>query len=120
MKHDDDDLSFTEYQMAAGTTAVYPESGTRSSGALSYLGLGIAGEAGEVADKIKKVLRDSGGVFDSVVSKEISKEIGDVLWYMSMILDELGLSLETAAADNIAKLRSRKERGVLAGSGDNR
>lgn len=116
----DADLTFSEYQLAAGKTAVYPESGQGTIGAVSYTVLGLTNEAGEVAGKLKKVMRDNNGVLSPEKRKEIADEVSDVLWYLTMTLDELGFSLETVAANNIAKLRSRQERGVLQGSGDNR
>ena len=73
-----------------------------------------------MAEKIKKVIRDNGGVITEEKREELKKEIGDVLWYAAGLSAELGLSLEDVAAFNIAKLQSRKERGVIKGSGDNR
>jgi NTP pyrophosphatase (non-canonical NTP hydrolase) len=113
------DFSFTEYQLATEETAIYPEAGTGSVMALAYIGLGL-GEAGEIQGKVKKILRDNGGVLENGVAYEISKELGDLLWYVSRMADELGLSLEQVARGNLEKLNSRKERGVLTGSGDNR
>lgn len=82
--------------------------------------MGLAGEAGEIAEKIKKVLRDDNGLITNEKKQEIKKELGDVLWYVSQIATELGLSLEESASFNIEKLTSRKERGKLQGSGDDR
>ena len=79
-----------------------------------------AGEAGEVAEKIKKVLRDKGGVMDVATKAEIAKELGDVLWYVAQLATELGLNLNDVAGANMAKLLSRMERDQLHGSGDNR
>jgi NTP pyrophosphatase (non-canonical NTP hydrolase) len=73
-----------------------------------------------VAEKIKKAVRDCGGVIDEARKQEIEKELGDVLWYVSQLASELGLSLEGVAKKNIDKLFSRKARNVLTGSGDNR
>lgn len=81
---------------------------------------GLVEEGGEVAGKFKKLIRDKGGVLDEESKAEIIKELGDVLWYVNSIASLLDSSLEEVAEKNIAKLASRKERGVLAGSGDNR
>lgn len=110
-------MQFNEYQKKASETAGYPEPGGM---AFIYPTLGLAGEAGEVAEKIKKVIRDEGGIISSEKRAEIQKELGDVLWYVSEIARQLELSLDDIATVNIAKLASRKERGVISGSGDNR
>ena len=104
-----------DYQKAALTTAVYPESMK-----VNYPTLGMCGEAGEVADKVKKVYRDKGGVFDEDTKKEIAKEIGDVLWYCAVLANDLGYSLEEVGQMNIDKLSSRKKRDMIHGNGDNR
>lgn len=85
-----------------------------------YPVIGLAGETGEVSEKFKKVIRDKNGVIDEETQKEILKEMGDVLWYLSQICTELGADFESVAQLNIEKLKSRKERGVVHGSGDNR
>lgn len=113
------DLSFTDYQLRAHKYAKYPEAGTGSAHALAYTALGL-GEAGEVQGKVKKILRDAGGLVTDEARKEIAKELGDILWYVSATADELGWSLEDIAITNINKLEDRYERGVLGGSGDNR
>ena len=110
------DTSFNDYQQATSQTAKYPP-----SQALEYLSLGIASEAGEVAGKMKKWIRDG----DSKMTREewvqaMSSEIGDVLWYVARLADELGLSLSEIAEENMAKLLDRNARGVIGGSGDNR
>ncbi|RJQ30756.1 hypothetical protein C4572_03720 [Candidatus Parcubacteria bacterium] len=109
-------MTFEQYQKQSRETAIYPDKGRN----FIYPTLGLAGEAGEVAEKIKKVLRDKGGIVDETVRQELAKELGDVLWYLSQIATELNLSLEEIAAKNIEKLLSRKGRGVLGGDGDNR
>ncbi|MDP3902096.1 MAG: nucleoside triphosphate pyrophosphohydrolase family protein [bacterium] len=109
-------MDFKEYQEKSRKTALYPGNGNN----FIYPTLGLAGEAGEVADKIKKVLRDKGGLISEETKKELEKELGDVLWYLSQIASELGLSLENVAVKNIEKIYSRLERGKLGGSGDNR
>lgn len=103
------------YQNACKKYAVYPKEFKTI-----YPSLGICGEAGEVADKVKKVIRDKGGVFSDEVKAEIVKEIGDVLWYCAILSDDLGFSLEEVAKMNIEKLESRYQRNKLSGSGDNR
>ena len=110
------DETFNDYQAATFETAKYPP-----QQALEYLSLGIASEAGEVAGKMKKWIRDG----DSKMTREewvqaMSSEIGDVLWYAARLADELGLSLSQIAEDNMDKLLDRKARGVIGGSGDNR
>jgi NTP pyrophosphatase (non-canonical NTP hydrolase) len=113
-------VSFAKYQEATRTTAIYPEAMTGGVMALAYVSLGLAGEAGEIANKVKKVLRDDAGQVSPEKRGDIIKEIGDVLWYLARTADELGVNLEDIADANIAKLTDRKERGVLQGSGDNR
>lgn len=104
-----------EYQKAALETAIYPKEYR-----IIYPALGINGEAGEVADKVKKIIRDRDSVFDAVTLAELMKECGDVLWYVATLAHDLGFTLEEVAAENIKKLKSRKQRGVIGGSGDNR
>lgn len=109
-------MHFTEYQLKARTTAIYPEKFR-----ILYPTLGLCGEAGETAEKIKKWIR--GGGEEALTEEQITaieKEMGDVLWYISNLASDLNLSLETIAEKNIEKLFDRKERGVLHGSGDNR
>jgi NTP pyrophosphatase (non-canonical NTP hydrolase) len=109
-------MTLEEYQKKSRETAVYPGAGNN----FIYPTLGLAGEAGEVAEKIKKVLRDDNNLVSEEKKEELKKELGDVLWYLAQISTELGLSLEDVAAFNIEKLQSRKQRNVLGGSGDNR
>jgi len=109
-------LTFTEYQTRAGETARYPDVGANPI----YPALGLAGETGEVCEKVKKVIRDNGGNFDAAAVSAIKKELGDVLWYVARLAAELGLDLDDVAAENLSKLASRKERGQLHGSGDER
>lgn len=108
-------MTFDEYQKEALVTAIYPcESG------IVYPVLGISGESGEIAEKVKKTIRDHDGVFDQSVKIEIAKEAGDVLWYLAALARELGMSLEDIARMNIEKIVSRRRRGKLHGAGDNR
>jgi NTP pyrophosphatase (non-canonical NTP hydrolase) len=109
-------MFLNEYQEAALNTAVYPNQGAN----FAYPALGLAGEAGEVADKLKKVIRDNGGVLTDPVRDAVAKELGDVLWYVSVLAHEMDYSLEEIAQTNLDKLASRQERGVITGSGDNR
>jgi len=109
-------MNFEEYQEKSRRTALYPNVGEN----FVYPTLGLAGEAGEVAEKIKKVIRDKNGVIDDETREGIKKELGDVLWYVSQISSELGLSLGEVADFNIKKLYDRMERGKLHGEGDNR
>lgn len=109
-------MRLNEYQEKAKATAVYPAMGMN----YSYPALGLVGEAGEVAEKVKKIIRDQDGVLTEENKIEIGKELGDVLWYIAIMADEMGLTLQTVAEENLKKLWSRKERGVLGGSGDNR
>jgi NTP pyrophosphatase (non-canonical NTP hydrolase) len=109
-------MNFTEYQEKSRKTALYPDKGNN----FIYPTLGLSGEAGEVAEKIKKVIRDKGGIIDEETKEAIKKELGDVLWYVSQLATELGLSLDEIAEKNIEKLLSRLERGKLQGSGDDR
>lgn len=89
-------------------------------GDLIYPTLGLVGESGEVAEKIKKVLVNDKGVLTDERREYLLKELGDVLWYLSRLSQTLGSSLESVANGNIEKLKSRKERGVSMGDGDNR
>lgn len=110
--------AFDDYQEFTSVTAIYPRADKTE--ALTYLALGLASEAGEVAGKLKKVLRDKSGILDYADRIEINKEVGDCLWYLARILDEMGYSLAGAARANRDKLTSRALRGVIGGSGDNR
>jgi NTP pyrophosphatase (non-canonical NTP hydrolase) len=109
-------MLFEEYQKESRKTAVYPDAGAN----IIYPVLGLCGESGEVAEKIKKVLRDDGGVISEEKKLELKKEIGDVLWYLAQISTELGLNLDDVAKQNLEKLFSRMDRGAIHGSGDNR
>lgn len=110
---EEQELTLNEYQRLAMETAIYPQP-------IIYPTLGLTGEAGEVSDKVKKVLRDNNSVFTDEKKKEIAKEIGDVLWYVATLSHDIGYSLEDIAKMNYDKLRSRQLRGKLHGSGDNR
>ncbi|MBD2549799.1 nucleoside triphosphate pyrophosphohydrolase family protein [Microcystis elabens FACHB-917] len=109
-------MNFQDYQQRSRETARYPDAGSN----LLYPTLGLCGEAGEVADKVKKVLRDRGGVFGPEVRDDLRLELGDVLWYVAQLATELGLDLDDVAAANLAKLADRANRNVIGGSGDRR
>jgi len=103
-------MNFKEYQAKATSFAIYP-----ATHKVLYPTLGLCGEAGEVAEKVKKQVRD--GVFNR---HEVAKELGDVLWYLANICNDIGYNLDEIADLNLNKLSSRKERNVIQGSGDNR
>jgi len=109
-------MEFNDYQKKSRRTALYPNQGNN----FIYPTLGLAGESGEVAEKIKKIIRDKEGKFNDDDKVDITKELGDVLWYVSQLSTELGITLEDVAKENIKKLESRLERGTLSGSGDDR
>ncbi len=119
------EITLNEYQKMALETAVYPKEYK-----VIYPALGLNGEAGEVADKAKKILRGDSGIIVKDASgaivlpnekrEDIVKEVGDVLWYVATIAHDLGYTLEEVAKINYEKLKSRQERGKLNGSGDNR
>ena|SRR5437588_4086152 len=108
-------MDLSEYQLQSRRTAEYPREAW-----LVYPALGLAGEAGEVAEHVKKVVRDDGGEITDERRAAMSKELGDVLWYVAQIASELGLDLDEIARENLDKLLSRQRRGVLSGSGDER
>lgn len=104
-----------DYQEKVQELAIYPE-----AVGLPYCILGLTGEAGEIANKYKKVLRDDGGELTTEKRHEMVGELGDVLWYVAALAAELGYDLSEVAQWNIDKLTARKERGTLQGSGDTR
>ena len=99
-----------DYQRAAVSTAIY-----KKEHAVIYPALGLAAEAGEVANKVKKILRD--GKFDR---EAIADEVGDCMWYIAALCRDLNIDMQQIANNNIKKLKDRLERGVISGSGDNR
>ena len=109
-------MDLSEYQSRARATAVYPHAGDN----LLYPTLGLCGEAGEVAEKIKKMVRDDAGRLTDERRAALAKELGDVLWYVAQIATEAHLDLDAIAEANIDKLSSRRRRDVLQGSGDDR
>ena len=113
--------SFDDYQKKALLTDKYPKSRKkRHVDAIIYSVLGLTGEAGEAAEKIKKLLRDKKGVIDDEAYRLIVLELGDVLWYVAHASSRLGLPLSEVARLNIEKLASRQRRGKIRGSGDRR
>lgn len=106
---------FNSYQRSAARTAIYPEQHK-----VLYPALGLAGEAGEVANKVKKIIRDGTDKLPKDWREQLASEIGDVLWYCAALATDLNLSLGTIAAQNEAKLAGRMQAGTLSGSGDNR
>jgi NTP pyrophosphatase (non-canonical NTP hydrolase) len=108
-------MTLNDYQTAARSTAIYPKEYR-----VVYPALKLAGEAGEVAEKVGKALRDANGQFGQPRVDALGKELGDVLWYIAALAYDLGLSLESIAEGNLSKLADRASRGVLGGSGDNR
>ena len=109
-------MTFEEYQKISRETVIYPDKDNN----FIYPTLGLAGEAGEVAEKIKKILRDKNRIIDEETKKGVAGEMGDVLWYLAQLATELKLSLEDIVSLNIDKLHSRRERDQLHGSGDDR
>ena len=109
-------MDWKEYSKRALAVSIYPNAGSN----LAYPALGLTGEAGEVAEKVKKIIRDQNGQLSEYNKQEIAKELGDVLWYLNALAFELGHDLEWVAEKNIEKLEDRKARGVLHGDGDNR
>lgn len=108
-------MTLNEYQEKALSTAIYSDNYK-----IIYPTLGLTGEAGEVSDKVKKVLRDKDGNFDEETNKQIALELGDVMWYCATLANDLGYTLDDICQMNYDKLQSRKNRDVIHGNGDNR
>ena len=108
-------MNFEDYQSQASKTAIYNDADV-----VVYPVLGLLSEAGEVAGKVKKVLRDNNGQFLPEHREAIADEVGDCLWYIASICTDLGFGMETIAQRNLDKLNSRMARGVIQGSGDTR
>jgi len=107
-------MTLDEYQQKAMTTAFDKDN------ELFHRVLGLVGEAGEIAEKIKKLVRDHNTDLDKLDKDDIAKELGDTLWYIATLADFLGFSLEEIGQKNVKKLADRKERKVIHGAGDNR
>jgi NTP pyrophosphatase (non-canonical NTP hydrolase) len=103
------------YQQVAKTTAIYPR-----EQAIIYPTLGLTGEAGEVANKVKKIIRDGSNSKDEKLVSEIKAEIGDCLWYIAVLADDFDIKLSDIASANLEKLANRKKKGTIHGSGDTR
>lgn len=109
-------MTLNEYQNKAAETAIYPTLGHP----MVYPALGLAGEAGEVAEKVKKLCRDHDGIITAGIRQAIGKELGDVLWYVAETARQAGLSLEDVALMNVEKLTARVANDTLHGEGDDR
>ncbi|MFI5240901.1 MAG: nucleoside triphosphate pyrophosphohydrolase family protein [Microgenomates group bacterium] len=109
-------MDFNKYQKAAKKTAVYPNIGKN----FIYPAIGLMGETGEVANKVKKIIRDDKSKITKEKREELKAELGDVLWYIAQLSTELGLKLSDIAKYNLKKLASREVRAKIHGSGDNR
>ena len=109
-------MDLNQYQAQAIDLAIYPDKGHN----IVYPVLGLTGEAGEVAEHAKKMLRDEKGLLTDTRRADMIKELGDVLWYVAALAHELSVSLDTVATKNIEKLNDRRIRGVIHGSGSNR
>ncbi|HYN50270.1 MAG TPA: nucleoside triphosphate pyrophosphohydrolase family protein [Thermoleophilaceae bacterium] len=107
-------MRLSDYQQRSRATAVYPDAGSN----LTYPALGLCGEAGEAAEKVKKAIRDDGGELTPERRDALAAELGDVLWYVAQLATEARLDLDAIARANLDKLLSRQERAVLHGSGD--
>jgi len=109
-------MDLNAYQLKSKKSAAYPGFGA----GYVYPALGLASEAGEVAGKFKKAIRDNNGLVDEARKEDIKGELGDVMWYVAQLATELGLTLDEIAEANIEKLHSRLERGKIQGDGDHR
>jgi NTP pyrophosphatase (non-canonical NTP hydrolase) len=109
-------VKLNKYQQEASKTAIYPDKDTGNLNEINYLAMGLCAEVGEVNNKLKKIYRDN----NWQATEGIAKELGDVLWYLSNLALALDIDLESVASVNLEKLKSRQERGVLGGTGDNR
>jgi NTP pyrophosphatase (non-canonical NTP hydrolase) len=112
-------LTLDEYQKTCKDTRAYKDYGQGTIGPVSYCVLGLCGEAGETANKIKKVLRGD-YILDALAIDQILDELGDVLWYTAMLADELNADLSVVAMKNLNKLRLRKNMNTIKGTGDKR
>lgn len=110
-------MELDEYQKSTKRTAIYPQAGKQHPNGINYTILGLVGEAGELSNVWKKAIRDG----DIATAKEKMRyELGDVLWYLARLADELGMTLSAVAESNLEKLSDRSSRGKISGSGDHR
>ncbi len=110
-------MDFNQYQKIALTTNT---NNSRDTNDLMHRVLGLVGEAGEFAEKVKKVFRDNDGEFTEEHIAQITQEMGDVLWYLAVMADYFDVPLQDIADHNVTRLKDRKKRNQLHGSGDNR
>ena len=110
-------MRFNDYQKKSRATAAYPKIGGHG---FLYSAIGLAGEVGELMNKVQKIFRDDRSMVTKEKKDEIKEELGDVLWFATQLATELGIPLADIAKGNIKKLQSRKKRGKIEGSGDNR
>jgi NTP pyrophosphatase (non-canonical NTP hydrolase) len=110
-------MTLDEYQKRALQTAVFNDDEFKDT---AHWVFGITGEAGEIAEKMKKIIRDKDGIINKADKQELVKEVGDVLWYLAVFAKQLNVSFEEIGRVNLDKLQSRKDRDVIKGSGDNR
>ena len=115
-----DALSFDEYQEQSGRTALPISPIEPGMERAFYNAMALAGEAGEIVGKMSKAMRDNGGAISDELWRDLLKESGDVQWHLTQFVESIGANISAVADMNLAKLRSRQERGVLGGSGDNR
>ena len=113
-------MDFSKYQKQSGQTRIHKKIPLLHQGNIMFFCFGLFGEVGEVAEKIKKIMREKNGILKKEDKQEIAKELGDVLWYLTQLGDELGYSLNEIAEMNLKKIESRKKRGLIKGNGDNR
>ena len=106
-------LTFNDYQKTARETTIYKDG-------IFYPALGLCGESGEVADKIKKIYRDNDGIISEDNKEQLVKEMGDVLWYLANMATDLNMSLEDVARKNLEKIQIRQQKNLIHGEGDNR
>ena len=106
-------LTFNDYQKTAKETAIYKDG-------IFYPVLGLCGESGEVADKIKKIYRDNNGIISEDNKEQLVKEMGDVLWYLANMATDLNVTLEDVARKNLEKIQIRQQKNLIHGEGDNR
>lgn len=115
MSHEENNMDFTNYQWRTSQTAIYPK-----EKALEYLSLGLVSEAGEVAGKVKKVIRDNNSILTDEMKSALMAEIGDVMWYIAQLCEALETNMGIVARQNVDKLAKRKTSNTLGGDGDDR